>query len=107
MAKDDEFKRIKTQIPASPFFMLAFPAPDKKDWERIASSPEVFILTDGVKQVKAIRRDFKIFDWYTIPDIICWVAYGMSAIDAWEMLKQTYKEMETSTKVAFFMFEKV
>lgn len=107
MAKDDEFKRIKTDIPNSPFFALAFPPPEEKDWERIGSQPEVFILTDGFRQVKAIRRGFRIFDWYTIPDLICWMSYGMCAMDTWDLLKKTYKDMENNSKVAFFTFERV
>lgn len=107
MAKDDEFKRIRTEIPNSPFFALAFPAPEEKDFERIASNPEVFILTDGVKQVKAIRRDFRIFDWYHIPDLFCWVTYGKNATDTWDMLTKTYPDMGKSDKVAFFLFERL
>ena len=107
MANNSEFKRIRTEIPNSQFFALAFPTPDEKDLDRITSNPEIFILTDGIKQVKAIRRDFRIFDWFRIPDIFCWVTYGMSAIEARDMLSKTYPDMADNDKVAFFLFERV
>lgn len=107
MAANDGYKRLGLSIPKSNFFMMAFPAPKEEDYEKILHNPEIMIVMDGNKEVRVMRREFVIYDWYTIPDQICYSIYGKNAMQTWDWLKSCYPSMTDESKVAFFLFEKI
>ena len=99
-------KELPVNIPDSPFFLVAFPAPVNDRFE-VANTPvQMTMLRDG-KRVLVERGDYFHFPLKMLSNIICRLAYGKDKEWVKNHLKEQYRYLTDESEVAFFLFREL